>query len=40
MFFYLNSHIETNAKNPFSRDIKGPFKVPKTADLVFEISSK
>ncbi len=33
-FLYLISEIETNDKNPFSRDIKGQFKVPKTADLI------
>jgi hypothetical protein len=33
-FLYLISQIETNDKNPFSRDIKAQFKVPKTADLI------
>ena len=33
-FLYLISEIETNDKNPFSRDFKGQLKVPKTADLV------
>ena len=33
-FLYLISEIETNDKNPFSRDFKGHLKVPKTADLV------
>lgn len=33
-FLYLISQIETNDKNPFSRDIKSQFKVPKTADLI------
>ena len=33
-FLYLISEIETNDKNPFSKDIKGQFKVPKTADLI------
>ena len=33
-FLYLISPNETNDKNPFSRDIKAQFKVPKTADLI------
>lgn len=33
-FLYLISQIETNDKNPFSKDIEGQFKVPKTADLI------
>ena len=33
-FLYLISEIETNDKNPFSRDFKDQLKVPKTADLV------
>ena len=33
-FLYLISEIENNDKNPFSKDIKSQFKVPKTADLI------